>query len=115
MEIKPNCDDYDEDKITRQYMDKYGIDNVRGGSFVSVKLEKSEINVLHKMSNGKDDHFANECQENKCEHHEKYCNSKYKKHKIYKHNNDDDDDDVVCFRCGREGRYASKDVNGYYL
>ena len=35
LEIKPNCDDYDEDKITRQYMDKYGVENVRGGSFVS--------------------------------------------------------------------------------
>jgi hypothetical protein len=52
IEIKPNCDDYDEDKITRQYMDKYGINNVRGGSFVSVKLEKSTIDTLKKMSNG---------------------------------------------------------------
>ena len=43
LEIKPDCDDYDEDKITRQYMDKYGINNVRGGSFVSVKLEKNPL------------------------------------------------------------------------
>ena len=27
LELKKNCDDYDEDKITRQYMDKYGINN----------------------------------------------------------------------------------------
>jgi len=46
LELKPNCDAYDEDKITRQYMDKYGINNVRGGSFVSVKLQKSEIDIL---------------------------------------------------------------------
>ena len=52
IEIKPNCDDYDEDKITRQYMDKYGINNVRGGSFVSVKLDKSTIDTLKQMSNG---------------------------------------------------------------
>ena len=52
IKIKPNCDDYDEDKITRQYMDKYGINNVRGGSFVSIKLEKSTIDTLKKMSNG---------------------------------------------------------------
>ena len=52
IEIIPNCDDYDEDKITMQYMDKYGINNVRGGSFVSVKLDKSTIDTLRKMSNG---------------------------------------------------------------
>ena len=45
IEILSNCDDYDEDKITRQYMDKYGINNVRGGSVVSVNLDKSMIEI----------------------------------------------------------------------
>jgi len=50
IELIPNCNDYDEDKYTRIYMDKYGIHNVRGGSFVSVKLEKSTIDILHLLT-----------------------------------------------------------------
>jgi len=75
LELKPNCDDYDEDKITRQYMDKYGINNVRGGSFVSVNLDKSTLDVLKKMKNCSNDncfkcgnkgHFAKDCEEISC-------------------------------------------------
>ena len=151
IELKPNCDEYDEDKITIQYMDKYGINNVRGGSFVSVKLDNSSKDIINKMINGannkcfncgKTGHFAKECQDNecyedvwvcencgkefideqKCEYHEKYCNSKYKKQIIYDSDDSDDsdDEDNCCFRCGREGHfasscYASKHIRGYYL
>jgi len=70
VEIIPNCSDYDEDKYTRIYMDKYGIENVRGGSFSRINLSKCDIEVLEKMSRatnnkcfkcGSNDHFANNC------------------------------------------------------
>ncbi len=74
LEIIPDCDDYDEDKYTRRYMDKYGIDNVRGGSFCEVILDEPTIQLLEKMSKttqnkcftcGIIGHFAKECK--KCE------------------------------------------------
>jgi hypothetical protein len=74
LELIQNCDNYDEDKYTYKYMDKYGIDNVRGGSYSSVVLDNETIKQLKKISNsinnrcyicGKaDGHFAKECSDN---------------------------------------------------
>ena len=70
IKIIPNCDDYDEDKYTIKYMDKYGINNVRGGAFVSIQLSDDEVKIINKMINGASDkcficgktgHFANDC------------------------------------------------------
>ena len=38
VKLIPNCDKYDEDKYTKKYMGKYGINNVRGGAYCSMVL-----------------------------------------------------------------------------
>ena len=151
LKLIPNCDSYDEDKITKQYMDKYGINNVRGGSFVSMVLDNPTIQVLKQMNNtahdkcfkcGKKGHFVNYCQEyeshEEYDSHEEYeseeeydvwccgyCHKEFdtKKGCIFHENVHCKNKyvyDDCCFRCGRDGHfasscYASKHVNGYYL
>ena len=70
IDIIPGCDDYDEDKYTIQYMEKYGVNNVRGGSFCEIKLSDTNISTLNQMIRGvtdkcyicgRNDHFANDC------------------------------------------------------
>jgi len=49
VELIPDCDDFDEDKYTKIYMSKFGINNVRGGSFCQIVLDDSTVNMLQKM------------------------------------------------------------------
>ena len=47
IEIKENQIVEDEDKWTKVYMRKYGIENVRGGKYVRVKLPQRDILALN--------------------------------------------------------------------
>lgn len=69
-QLIPDCDAYDEDKFTVKYMAKYGIENVRGGSFCESKLSGENKNTIEKMISASGDqcfvcnqtgHFANRC------------------------------------------------------
>ena len=70
IELIENCDKFDEDKYTLTYMEKYGINNVRGGSFCQINLSESTIktinNILTSVNDqcykcGSPSHFAVDC------------------------------------------------------
>jgi hypothetical protein len=69
-QIIPDCDNYDEDKYTKIYMEKFGIGNVRGGSFCQIELNNEVTKLIKKGINSSNDncyhcsqpgHFANSC------------------------------------------------------
>jgi predicted GIY-YIG superfamily endonuclease len=107
--IIQNASNFDEDKYTKEYMAKYGIDNVRGGTYVSTNLSMTQKESLqaeiwtaqNKCTNcGKIGHFINDCY--------------YKRNKsntnnyIQPLNNKAYKSSDACYRCGREGHYADE-------
>ena len=133
-----NASHFDEDKVTKEYMAKYGIDNVRGGSYCSVELDDFQMEVLNReiwgaqnkcTRCGRSTHFVKDCYaktdvngttlENEiwcCE----TCDTEFEdKNECEKHEKFCKKR-VSCFRCGREGHistmcYAKTHIRGYYL
>jgi hypothetical protein len=104
LEIIPNCDNFDEDKYTLKFMEKYGINNVRGGTFCELKLNKDNIEKIKKMINdstdkcyicGQNGHFTEYCNQDNDNLLEEFENL------LVDNNNN------LCFRCYRKGHYAS--------
>jgi predicted GIY-YIG superfamily endonuclease len=139
VESKPITSPHDENNLTKDYMKKYGVENVRGGSYSQVVLNDSTISVLKNEFLGNDNkclncglagHFANRCKAKVeeelvwgCEYcdrefttrfgcmlHEKKCSEK----------DSDEEDSDECYRCGRDSHwanecYAKTHVDGYSL
>ena len=88
-----------ENAMTKKYMIKYGIDNVRGGAYSSVKLSDSVLRVLKQEIS----HLSDLCFRcHKRGHYVKQCPLR------------------ICSRCGRSNHvasncYAKKHVNGDIL
>ena len=104
-------DDGDEDKMTLRYMKKYGIDNVRGGSFCRITLSVSDRETLEKMLNtirdmcyhcNKEGHFSS-----KCPNKDSFISNKTFRGKSNKKI-------ITCKRCGRKGHYYPGFLNNLH-
>jgi predicted GIY-YIG superfamily endonuclease len=100
----PDQTDHDEQRITQEYMEKYGVENVRGGPWCKIDISDSLSSIQHILKSSSDkcytcgspDHFTNKCPQKK-----EQKTSKLK----------------VCKRCNRFGHtgdkcYATKYENG---
>jgi cellular nucleic acid-binding protein len=70
LECRALSGEHDENNVTKDYMKKYGINNVRGGSYTQVSLPADVESVLQREFRGNADvcykcnlagHFANQC------------------------------------------------------
>lgn len=101
LEILQNKDNEDEDKYTLKYMNKYGIDNVRGGSFCEIDLSEECKRVMEIIINdyGIDKFFLNI--EQFCKMYEKELTNEGKAI-IEKMKNSLKDE---CYFCGESGHF----------
>ena len=69
-QVIPDMNSHDEQRVTQEYIAKYGIDNVRGGPWVKVILSDTEKVFIQNLINGETDkcfkcgsgdHFASSC------------------------------------------------------
>lgn len=66
MDIIKNGDRYIEETETLKLMEKYGIENVRGGSYCRIKLPRSDIEKIYMIHDkcykcGSSNHYGNTC------------------------------------------------------
>lgn len=100
-----NAGPFDEDKVTKEYMAKHGIDRVRGGSYVSEVLDAVQIDALQREIRGATDactrcgskgHFVRDCRAPSAAAGVPSAATRASSASA-----------ATCYTCGRPGHYAS--------
>ena len=126
-------DDYDEDKHTIKMMAKYGIDNVRGGTFCKHSLSLEEKVVIGLMIKGSTDkcykcgnsgHFSKQCKVKRTDNYnlnkQEQSNSLISLLKLVhdlaeSKNNKSKISNRKCYKCGRYGHYIKDCYASYHI
>lgn len=100
IQVLKNVNPFEEDRMVKQYMGLYGIDKVRGGTYVREILSRDEIYFIQReiwsaygrcIRCGRDNHFASGCHANT---------------DIY--DSTIDDWESICDTCDRNGHRSSQ-------
>jgi hypothetical protein len=86
VEVRENASNIDEDLVTLKYIDRYGFENVRGGSYCDIDLDENELGNRRRTTLG----WTDRCQ--KCGREGHWASKCYARTKV-----------LVCYTCGREG------------